>query len=93
MGSVVARRFASMKDIGTWDHRVRKCLPLLTCDTVLKYSFHRLFVSWMGSLDPPDIELMTLTMPPVVLCLGDSFACSGTCPGSSFGVGGRVASS
>ena len=75
-----------MKDIGTWDHGVRKCLPSLTCDMDLKYSLHYFFVLCTGSFDPPEMALIMLTMLPE----GASFARSGICPGSSFGGGGRL---
>jgi len=74
-----------MKVIGTCDQVVRKHLPSLMWETVLKYSFRCFFVSWTGSLDPPEMALMMLTLLPE----GVSIARSGICPGSSFGGGGK----
>ena len=75
-----------MKDIGTYDQVVRKHLPSLTWETVLKYSLRCFFVSCTGSLDPPEMALMMLTLLPE----GPSLALSGIYLGSSFGGGGKV---
>jgi len=48
--------------------------------------FACLFVSNTGSFDPPEMALMMLTL----LSEGASLACSGICPGSSFGGGGKL---
>ena len=78
-----------MKDIGTCDQVVRKHMPSLTWETVLKYSLRCFFVSCTGSLDPLAMALMMLTLLPDSALL----ARSGICPGSSFGGGGILVGS
>ena len=58
-----------------WDMRpsCSEASALLTWETVLKYSLRCFFVSCTGSLDPPEMALMMLTLLPE----GPSLALSG----------------
>jgi hypothetical protein len=68
---------AAVKVIGMWDHGKWKYFPEQMCDTLRKYSCCCLFVSCTGSLEPPEIALMMLTIPIISELLESGASCFG----------------